>query len=121
MGGRGQSSTNSRMPRFRNAYIARSKIMDYLLSPKNTNGKAAYFKSLGYTTKNAGKLKRDILDGLKKSKALVYEKNRRGDVSMSVIMTLGLTRREEVVTAWVIEAGGKDPHLVTAYPRERKR
>ena len=35
MGGRGSYSTSARMPRFRMATIPRSKIRDYLLSPKN--------------------------------------------------------------------------------------
>ncbi len=35
-------------------------------------------------------------------------------------MELGITKRAEVVTAWVIEAGEKNPRLVTAYPRKAK-
>lgn len=120
MGGRGQYSVSARMPRFRLATIPRAKIRDYLLSPKNPNGKAAFFKSLGYTTRNADRFKRDLLDGLKRNKAFVYTENKRGDVSMSVIMELGITKRAEVVTAWVVESGKKNPRLVTAYPRKAK-
>ena len=120
MGGRGQHSTSARMSRFRSASIPRAKVRDYLLSPKNPNGKAAFFKSLGYTTRNADRFKKDILDGLKRNKAFVYTENKRGDIAMSVIMELGVTRRTEVVTAWAIESGEKNPHLVTAYPREAK-
>ena len=39
---------------------------------------------------------------------------------MSVIMEIGITKRAKVVTAWVIEAGEKNPHLVTAYPKKAK-
>ena len=77
-------------------------------------------KTIGYTTKNADRFKKDLLDGLKRNKTFVYTKNKRGDVSMSVIMELGVTKRVEVVTAWVIESGEKNPHLVTAYPRKAK-
>lgn len=108
------------MPRFRLATVPRAKIRDYLLSPKNPGGKAAFFKTIGYTTKNADRFKKDLLDGLKRNKAFVYNKNNRGDVSMSVIMELGVTKRVEVVTAWVIESGEKNPHLVTAYQRKAK-
>ena len=121
MGGRGSYSITSRMPRYRHATIARAKIRDYLLSPKNSGGKAAYFKSLGYTTRNADSFKKDLLKGLRENKAFVYTPNKRGDVSISVIMELGVTRKEEVVTAWAIEAGSKNPHFVTAYQRKRKR
>ena len=120
MGGRGKYSVSSRMPRFRLATVPRAKIRDYLLSPKNPGGKAAFFKTIGYTTKNADRFKKDLLDGLKRNKAFVYTKNKRGDVSMSVIMELGVTKRVEVVTAWVIESGEKNPHLVTDYPRKAK-
>ena len=61
-----------------------------------------------------------MLDGLKRNKAFVYTENKRGDVSMSVIMELGITKRAEVVTAWVVESGKKNPRLVTAYPRKAK-
>ncbi|MSS51575.1 DUF6883 domain-containing protein [Collinsella sp. WCA1-178-WT-3 (M1)] len=120
MGGRGRYSISAWMPRFRLATVPRAKIRDYLLSPKNPGGKAAFFKTLGYTTKNVDRFKKDLLDGLKHNKAFVYAENKRGDVSMSVIMELGITKRAEVVTAWVIEAGEKNPHLVTAYPRKAK-
>ena len=99
MGGRGKYSVSARMPRFRLATVPRAKIRDYLLSPKNPGGKAAFFKTIGYTTKNADRFKKDLLDGLKRNKAFVYTKNKRGDVSMSVIMELGVTKRVEVVTA----------------------
>lgn len=83
--------------------------------------RVAACKSLGYTTRNADRFKKDLLEGLRENKAFVYTPNKRGDVSISVIMELGVTRKEEVVTAWAIEAGSKNPHLVTAYPRKRKR
>lgn len=121
MGSRGQYSISARMPRFRHATIARAKIRDYLLSPLNPQGKAAFFKSIGYTTRNADKFKKDILNGLKHNKAFVYEKNKRGDVAISVIMELGITKKVECVTAWCIEKGEKNPKLVTAYPRRKKR
>ncbi len=69
MGGRGSCSITSRMPRYRYATIARAKIRDYLLSPKNPGGKAAYFKSLGYTTRNAGRFKNDLLKGLRNNES----------------------------------------------------
>lgn len=108
------------MPRFKSAVIPRAKIRDYLLSPKNTDGKAAFFKSLGYTTRNADKFVKDIRDGLKNCKASVTQPNGYGRVSIEVIMTLGLTRKEQVVTGWCIEPGEKNPKLVTAYPWKGK-
>lgn len=108
------------MPRFRNAIIRRAKIRDYLLSPKNIDGKSKYFKSLGYTTRNADKFINDLKNGLKDNKAVVYKENKRGDIMMTVTMTIGIHKIEEVQTVWCIEKGQKNPHLVTAYPRRKR-
>ena len=62
MGGRGRYSISARMPRFRLATVPCVKIRDYLLSPKNPGGKAAFFKTLGYPTKYADRFKKDLLD-----------------------------------------------------------
>lgn len=121
LGGRGAYSyTASRMPRFRNAAISRSKIKDYLVSPKNTDGKAAFFKAIGYTTRNASRLVSDIRKGLAGNTAMVTKKNGYGRVSIQVTMELGITRRAKVITGWCIEPGEKNPKLVTAYPLKEK-
>lgn len=52
-----------------------------------------------YTTRNAVRFKRDLLKGLRENKAFVHTPNKRGDVSINVIMELSVTRREESVTA----------------------
>lgn len=80
MGGRGSYSITSRMPRYRHATIVRAKIRDYLLSPKNPGGKAAYLKSLGYTTRNAGRFKKTFLKGFAKTRRSY---TRRTSVEMS--------------------------------------
>lgn len=121
MGGRGAYSyTASRMPRFKHAVIPRAKIRDYLVSPKNTDGKAAFFKAIGYTTRNAGRFVNDIRKGIAGNTAVVTRKNGYGRVSIQVIMELGITRRAKVITGWCIEPGEKNPKLVTAYPFKEK-
>ena len=119
LGGRGAYSyTASRMPRFQHAVIPRAKIRDYLVSPKNTEGKAGFFKTIGYTTRNADRLIGDIQKGLRDNKALVTKKNDFGRVSIQVTMTLGITRRIEVVTGWCIDPKQKNPRFLTAYPKK---
>ena len=121
MGGRGvYSYTASRMPRFKHAEIPRSKIRDYLVSPRNTDGKAAFFKAIGYTTRNASKLVSDIRKGLAGNIAMVTKKNKYGRVSIQVTMELGITKRATVITGWCIEPGEKNLKLVTAYPFKEK-
>ena len=121
LGGRGAYSyTASRMPRFQHAVIPRAKIRDYLVSPKNTDGKAAFFKAIGYTTRNAGRFVNDIRKGIAGNTAVVTRKNGYGRVSIQVIMELGITRRAKVITGWCIEPGEKNPKLVTAYPFKEK-
>lgn len=114
------SYTASRMPRFKHAEIPRPKIRDYLVSPKNTEGKSAFFKSIGYTTRNADKLVRDIREGLRRNKALVTKRNKFGRVHIQVTMELGVTKRVKVTTGWCIEPGEKNPKLITAYPCREK-
>lgn len=121
MGGRGAYSyTAARMPRFKHAEISRPKIKDYLASPKNTDGKAAFFKAIGYTTRNADKLVEDIRKGLQSNPASITGSNGYGRVSIQVIMELGITKRAKVLTGWCIEPGEKNPKLITAYPYKEK-
>lgn len=120
MGGRGQySHSTARMTHFKQANIPRQKIKDYLLSPKNPEGKAEFFKSLGYTTRNADKLVNDMRKGLKNNKADVMKPNKHGRIAIEVTMMLGITRKVEVVTGWCIDPGKKVPRLVTAYPKKK--
>lgn len=120
MGGRGSYGITSRMPRYGHATIVGAKTRGCLPSPKNPGGKAAHFESLGYATRDAGRFENDLLKGLRGNRALAHTPNKRGDASIGVIMESGVTRKEGVVTARAIEAGSRNPRLVTAYPRKRK-
>lgn len=122
MGGRGASSgLQKHLPNYRNAVIQREKLKNYLLNPQKSNGKADFFHSLGYTMKNYKTLERDIREGLKSNSATSYGKNKYGNTAYSVNMTLVIDNRRDVVTAWQVDSGKKNPRFITAYPaKERK-
>ena len=113
MGGRGAIS---RLPNYQRAVIVAEKLKNYLLSPMNGKGKAAFFASLGYRMQNFRRLKSDIQKGLKNNKAHIEEKRSKyGNKAYSVNMVLGIEKKAKKVTAWQIDKGDNRPRFITAY------
>ena len=56
-----------RVPGYGVAVVAREKLVSYILDEENGKGKAAFFKSIGYTKENADDLDADLREGLKKN------------------------------------------------------
>ncbi len=118
MGGRGTSSGTKRLPNYKHAEIARNKLKNYLLNPSKSNGKAEFFRSLGYNMKNFRHLEADIREGLKTAPAVAKIENRYGHTvtAYSVTMPLGINKKTMVLTAWQRDEGSKIPRFITAYP-----
>lgn len=121
MGGRGSSSgTKSHLPNYKNAVIdVHGKLKNYLLNPKKSNGKADFFKSIGYNMKNHKTLEKDIRNGLKRNPATEYKTNKYGHTAYSVNMELGINKKSDVVTGWQIDKGDNKPRFITAYPKKK--
>ena len=120
MDGRGAASGFTvRLPNYQRAVILNDKVKNYLLHPSKSNGKAAFFKAIGYSTKDAKRFSRDIRRGLKENKALVYFANQHGNVVYNVIMNLGTGAQVPVLTVWQIDKGSNRPRLITAYKAGR--
>lgn len=120
MGGRGSSSGFvSRLPNYQRAEILHSKIKNYLLNPKKSNGKYQLFKGLGYTVKNSARLEQDIRRGLKENKARQYAPNAYGHVVYNVSMTLGIGETASILTVWQVDKGSNKPRFITAYKDHR--
>lgn len=120
MGGRGAASGFTvRLPNYQRAVILNDKVKNYLLHPGKSNGKAAFFKALGYSMKDAKRFAGDIRRGLKENKALVYPANQHGRAVYNVIMNLGTSTRTPVLTVWQIDKGSNIPRLITAYKAGR--
>ena len=122
MGGRGAASgLKKHLPNYKMAEIRREKLKNYLLNPQKSNGKAEFFRSIGYNMKNYKTLEKDIREGLKNNTAITYGKNKYGNTAYAVNMKIGIGNKKEVVTAWQIDNGKNNPRFITAYPmKERK-
>ena len=66
--------------------------------------------------KNNARLKGDLRRGLSENRALVSEPNKFGRVHFQVNMTIGITRKEKVVTGWFMNKGDRAPTLNTIRP-----
>ena len=112
-----------KLPRNHEAIIPERKITDCLLSESHPVGKAkaTYFRSLGYSEKNA--------DQLKEAFAAIAVMNEVTEIvttpfGTKYIVDGGLATpsgaRARVRTVWIVETGGDIPRFVTAYPRDEE-
>ena len=122
MGGRGAySSSYTSVPNPSKAKIRGSKLTNYLLNPTKEPDKANLFKSLGYSMKNADRLKSDMIEGLKNNKAKkTNDKSVKNRTYYQVDMELGITDKQIIRTGWKREGKGR-LEFVTAYPKRKKR
>lgn len=122
MEGRGSwSHTTARTRNYRRAVIQRSRVSNYLLNPSKSNGKAEFLRSLGYNMRNQAGLQEDLRKGLSENCARVSEPNRFGRVHFQVNMTIGIDRKEKVVTGWFMDKGDSAPRLSTLRPYHGKK
>lgn len=122
MGGRGSSfKTMRHMPNYKNAEIQRDKLKNYILNPSKSNGKAAFFNSIGYNMKNYKRLEKDIRNGIANNPAVAKIENRYGHTvtAYEINMPLGINKSVIVLTAWQKDEGSKIPRFITAYPNKR--
>lgn len=69
--------------------------------------------------KNKKRFKTDILEQLRKNKALKYEMDKRGGTEYQVDMMLGITKKRSVTTGGYIRKEEDFPRLVTASPNKK--
>lgn len=117
---KGESGFVSRLPNYKSAEIPQRKLGNYLLNPDKSNGKSAFFSSIGYNMKNADRFERDLRKGLETSKVFSYNENKHGDKTYIVYMPLGINKKVEVKTVWQIDKGKNEPRLIMAYPSGKK-
>jgi len=121
--GRGKSKIVHRMSNYKRAVIARAKLKNYLLNPSKSNGKAAFFKSLGYNMQNFRRLEKDIRKGIAETDAVMYIENRYGhNVKVyNINLSLGIDRKAVVLTSWQVDDGSTIPRFITAFPPNKKK
>lgn len=114
MGGRGgYSGIVHRVPNYKNATIADTKITKYCLDPSKKHFKE--FTDVGYSKDDPERLKIDLLKGLSENEAEGTFPNEHGARSFVVKMDLGVTKKKKFKTVWQIDKDAVNPKFVTAH------
>ena len=120
MGGRGASSRIvHRAPNYDKVTITEPKITRFCLEPSQKNYKE--FVDVGYSKDKPKQLKTDLLKGLSENETEITKPNSHGDISVTVYMKLGVTKKRTFRTGWQIDKGTNFPRFVTAYRFNKKR
>lgn len=108
-----------KLPHAEHAQIEERKIRDYLLSPTHPLGrfKAAFFRTLGYTSENWERLVQDLKEqhlvlDVKEVEETAF--GRKYSIEGPLVGPNG--RSALVVSVWIVEEGEEVPRFVTAYP-----
>lgn len=112
----------TKLPNAQSAEVARTKIVDYLLSTWHPEGmeKARFFLRFGFSrdkwTDFAEALKNHALTG-KVTNTVVAAYGIRYQIDGTLKTPDG--RNPEMTTVWQIDSGNSIPRLITAYPLRR--
>ena len=109
--------TSSPLPKGRQ--IDKSKLVDYLLHPVNSQGKFGHFSRYGFSQENWEELRRSLLEHAQSWPVTVMVATEFG-IKYIVTGTLKTPSEREpspVITAvWQRDAGEVGVRLITAYP-----
>jgi hypothetical protein len=107
-----------KLPFRERAYIAQSKVADYLLSQSHPVGrwKAKVFRTAGFDQTNLSDLEEGLLSIVRSEEVSSVKQTPHG-TKYVVEGEIGTPsgRRLTVRTVWIIESGTRTPRLVTAY------
>ena len=97
--------------------VDKSKIVGYLLSHSNGQGKAAFFVGFGFQLENWETLA-DALTNLARSNPVAAEVDSPYGTRYSVDGELQTPsgRRPRVRTVWILDRDSGEPRLITAHP-----
>lgn len=94
------------IPNAEQAIIAPAKLRDYLLSPEESGGKAAFFARLGYTRANWERLAADLRQfhlTAEAEEVLPTDYGRKFVIGAPIDTPAGI--RAEVLSVWMIDVG----------------
>ena len=100
-----------------NAFIAKEKILDYLLDEKNSKGKSVFFNLFGYFKDNFEDLAIDLIKLASSGEVSETEQTKFGlklIISGNIIAPNG--RSIVMTSVWIIKNNEDFPKFVTAYP-----
>jgi hypothetical protein len=100
-----------------NAFIAKEKILDYLLDEENSKGKSIFFNLFGYFKDNFEDLAIDLIKLASSGEVSEIEQTKFGlkfIISGNIIAPNG--RSIVMTSVWIIKSNEDFPRFVTAYP-----
>lgn len=115
-----------RLPGAESAYVRENKIVQYLLDPdhQNNGGKAEFFFRFGFTPEAPEVMRAALLRHAREGEVQVDEIERTPfgpECPVEGPLRTPDARDPLVRTVWLWQTGNEGPHLVTAYPSERRR
>jgi hypothetical protein len=116
-------NSNMELPNKSQAYIANSKIVDYLLSETHAVGKskAKFFRSFGFNETNTAQLGHGLISIAQTESVTEITETPHG---IKYVIDGNLETPNSVTiylrTVWIIETGDTIPRLVTAHPLEQE-
>lgn len=109
------------LPNCQNAYLADSKLYDYLLNLNHPEGKgkAQFYQHIGYTSGMGEQLRADLLRMACYGLVISVVHNRQGTkYIIRGSLTAPNNKTYDLLTVWVIEQPENKPRLITAYPND---
>ncbi len=115
----GATPSSAQLPNAHNAYVADTKVRDYLLDPSHpqNSGKATFFQLFGFTQQHWVILRSALRVHPRTNPVTRVSPNPYGTrftVRCSLLSADG--RNPCITTIWVMDALGVMPELVTAFP-----
>ncbi len=99
-----------------NAFIAKEKILDYLLDEENSKGKSTFFNLFGYFKDNFEDLATDLIELASSGEISETEQTKFGLKFIILGNIIAPNGRSIVMTSvWIIKNNEDFPRFVTAY------
>jgi hypothetical protein len=106
-----------KLPNHENAFIAKEKLLDYLLDEENSKGKSIFFNLFGYFKDNFEDLAVDLLKLASSGEISETEQTKFGLKFIILESIIAPNGRSIIMTSvWIIKNDEDFPRFVTAYP-----
>jgi hypothetical protein len=99
------------------ARIDESKVVDYLLNPAKSRGKAGFFLHFGFLPERWSEMAQALAShGRTGVVSAIVESEHGSRYSVDGPLNTPAGRQPTVRTVWIVEHGAEYPRLITAHP-----